>query len=305
MNSLMNNQNYLEQIIKESTNIKGALTKMGMMDSGKNYKTIKKYIQKFNINISHFETRAETIKRIKCTNKKYELSDILVEDFQGSITGNTLKEYLYKAGLKERNCEKCKQGEIWLGDKISLILDHINGVHSDNRIGNLRILCPNCNAATDTFAGKNVNKKIRNQKELVKQKEKEIKLQKINESKETKSDLIIKSGINFSRTGWGIKLGKYLEVSPQYATKWVKENMVEFYQHNCFQHKNMDGVYAKQQKIKKENINKIKQDKINKLKSINIDFSKRGCWKQANDLINYSCVSEAKRFILNNCPEII
>jgi predicted amidophosphoribosyltransferase len=43
--------------------------------------------------------------------------------------------------------------------KISLILDHINGIHNDNRIENLRIVCPNCNAGLDTFAGKNVNKR--------------------------------------------------------------------------------------------------------------------------------------------------
>jgi hypothetical protein len=42
--------------------------------------------------------------------------------------------------------------------KISLILDHINGVNNDNRLENLRIVCPNCNAGLDTFAGK--NKKI-------------------------------------------------------------------------------------------------------------------------------------------------
>ena len=56
----------------------------------------------------------------------------------------------------------CGQDENWKGVKISLILDHINGIYNDNRIENLRIVCPNCNAGLDTFAGRN-NKKVKNQ----------------------------------------------------------------------------------------------------------------------------------------------
>jgi hypothetical protein len=37
-----------------------------------------------------------------------------------------------------------------------MVLDHINGVPNDNRLENLRFLCPNCNSQTDTFAGRNV-----------------------------------------------------------------------------------------------------------------------------------------------------
>lgn len=42
--------------------------------------------------------------------------------------------------------------------KISLILDHINGIYNDNRLENLRIVCPNCNAGLETFAGKNTKR---------------------------------------------------------------------------------------------------------------------------------------------------
>lgn len=57
---------------------------------------------------------------------------------------------IYEAGLKQRKCELCGQGEDWNGMKISLILDHINGINNDHRIENLRIVCPNCNATLDT-----------------------------------------------------------------------------------------------------------------------------------------------------------
>ena len=61
-----------------------------------------------------------------------------------------MKNRLYDEGLKERKCELCGQDENWYGKKMSLILDHINGVNNDSRIENLRILCPNCNATLPT-----------------------------------------------------------------------------------------------------------------------------------------------------------
>lgn len=58
-------------------------------------------------------------------------------------------------------CECCGNDGEWLGKKISLQLDHINGINNDNRIENLRFLCPNCHSQTDTFGGKNKNNKMK------------------------------------------------------------------------------------------------------------------------------------------------
>lgn len=65
-----------------------------------------------------------------------------------------LKARLYEAGLRERQCQLCGQGERWNGRGMSLILDHINGVAIDNRLENLRIVCPNCAATLDTHCGR-------------------------------------------------------------------------------------------------------------------------------------------------------
>ena len=89
---------------------------------------------------------------------------VLVENSKYKST-NSLKRRLYKENLKQPMCELCGQNETWCGKRMSLILDHINGVKTDNRIENLQIVCPNCNATLSTFSGKNVkHKKIKTYK---------------------------------------------------------------------------------------------------------------------------------------------
>jgi len=145
-----------KEIVSDSYSIGEVLEKLGLRAAGGNYKTFHKYIDKFGISTSHFESKNEVYKRTlgEATKRvKIPLEKILVED--STYSRGHLKKRLYKEGLKERKCEMCSQGEEWMGRKMSLILDHINGIHNDNRIENLRIVCPNCNATLDTHCGKN------------------------------------------------------------------------------------------------------------------------------------------------------
>lgn len=66
-----------------------------------------------------------------------------------------LKKRLINAGILKDECLDCGIGTEWNGKILSLQLDHINGINSDNRLENLRILCPNCHSQTDTYAGSN------------------------------------------------------------------------------------------------------------------------------------------------------
>lgn len=144
----------LEPIVKNSNSQRECLIKLGVRAAGGNFKQLLKYVELHGLDISHFK------QEYRVPNKKIELKEVLVEN--STYSRSHLKKRLYNEGLKERCCEMCGQGEEWRGQKMSLILDHINGVHNDNRIENLRIVCPNCNATLPTHAGKN---KVRKKKE--------------------------------------------------------------------------------------------------------------------------------------------
>ena len=162
-------KNTLESIIKISITRKEVIEKLGLIPSGANYLTINKYIKLWDLDISHFNPYKVIVDSLKKYREgiKTPLEDILVKN-SSYKNRCSLKHRLYRAGIKQPICEQCGQDENWKGKKMSLILDHINGVYNDNRLENLQIVCPNCNATLDTHCGKNLRKqkekKVKNER---------------------------------------------------------------------------------------------------------------------------------------------
>lgn len=128
-----------------------AVRRLGLRSAGGNYLTLKKYTALWGIETEHFDRR-RALRQHGWPPRRIPLEEILVE--HSAYSRNHLKDRLFEEGVKERRCEFCAQGEKWLGRRMALILDHANGIADDNRLENLRILCPNCAATLDTHCGR-------------------------------------------------------------------------------------------------------------------------------------------------------
>src|SRR5436190_2885156 len=142
----------LTEAIAESRSWAETLRRLKYQSAGGNWRTLKKYATQWCISTTHFDPDAVRRESLRACNSPRPLNEILVED--STYSRDHLKRRLFAEGLKQRRCELCGQGELWRGRRLALILDHINGVPDDNRLNNLRIVCPNCAATLDTHCAR-------------------------------------------------------------------------------------------------------------------------------------------------------
>lgn len=144
----------LQQAVRTSTSIRQVLQKLGLREAGGNYTHIQKYISEHHLDIGHFHGKGWR-KGLQIPRKPVILiKDILVKD--SSFQSYRLKRRLFKEGYKKAVCEECGWSEQSPNGRVPLELDHINGDRRDNRIENLRILCPNCHSLKPTHRGRNI-----------------------------------------------------------------------------------------------------------------------------------------------------
>lgn len=151
------------EIVKTSTSYSEIVKKCKEYKGvGGHINTIKKRIKLEKINSEHIKDGYDHNKGRSFLSQQVSLDDALKNYFVVNseyYNKNFLKTLIRRFELKKYECEICKLKNVWENKPLSLQLDHINGTNSDNRLENLRWLCPNCHSQTETFSGK-TSKKI-------------------------------------------------------------------------------------------------------------------------------------------------
>lgn len=140
------------ELLKKSSTISEVLFKLGYTVKGNSwgYSQVKRRMDDLNLDYSIFKGKSAVIKTGRLNNVRKE--DILKENCKHQRT--VLRRYVIKNNLIPYKCAICGCTE-WQGKTLSLELDHINGINDDNRLENLRFLCPNCHSQTSTYGSRN------------------------------------------------------------------------------------------------------------------------------------------------------
>lgn len=129
----------LANIVKFSSNYKEVLRKLDISASGDSYKALKKRLEEEHIDTSHFTNKKAIIRNF---------DNIFIEN--STASQHCLRKWYKNGQYSEYKCSICGQEPVWQGKELTLILDHINGTNNDDRLENLRWVCPNCNQQLET-----------------------------------------------------------------------------------------------------------------------------------------------------------
>ncbi len=142
---------------KAALSYRQVLSRLGLREAGGNYTQLKKYLREHRIDITHFKHQAWNRGLRGIGKPRLTLEEILVSG--SSFQSFKLKKRLFAAGIKKKACEECGWSRVSAEGYLPLELDHVNGDRADNRLENLRILCPNCHSLKPTHRGKNIGRR--------------------------------------------------------------------------------------------------------------------------------------------------
>jgi hypothetical protein len=144
----------LIRAVSEAKSIASVLHIIGLVPAGGNYSLIKSHIRRLRLDTNHFTGQGWS-RGWELPSRGTPLAELLVAGIH--LNTGHIKKRLIKDRLIEERCARCGISD-WLGQKLSLHLDHKNGARTDFRMENLWLLCPNCHSQTPTYCGRNASK---------------------------------------------------------------------------------------------------------------------------------------------------
>lgn len=187
----------------------------------------------------------------------------------GKQPRSRIKEIIRENNLLPLSCAECGINE-WMGKTLSLHLDHINGINNDNRLENLRLLCPNCHSLTETYCGKANNTAGH-----------------YNKCKYKVSDDELVEAIRYAFSIKEALTAVGLSGAGNYARV-----------------KRLAEKYELTHVLKLVMIHSNNQKKTAALKAANIDYTKHGWVSKASKVLEIS-PQKTRKYIERNCPELL
>lgn len=146
----------LRVIVPTARSVAEVSRRLGLPENGRGHARIRDRILALGLDTSHMTGRGWARGRTNPSGRtKRPLERLLVNG--SAVPSARLRRRLIEEGIFLPRCSRCG-GQEWCGGPMPLELDHINGDRRDNRLENLRLLCPNCHALTPTYRGRNIGR---------------------------------------------------------------------------------------------------------------------------------------------------
>ncbi|MFI9750179.1 HNH endonuclease [Streptomyces collinus] len=140
----------LRAAVAASSSLAEVLRRLGRPDNGGQRAALRRQIARERLDTAHFLGQAHNRGKPGTIPAKRPEEILVRHDGKRRTTTTLLRRALSSVGVPEQ-CVRCGIGAEWLGKPMTLEVDHINGDWSDDRLENLRLLCPNCHAVTSTW----------------------------------------------------------------------------------------------------------------------------------------------------------